>query len=165
MLSLSEPSEKVLMNVLRQTSPLYQKIWEEIDFEMKESMYLLAEELNLGRVRRSFMQLYWWYLSKKMIGAAHQGMNLQDIEGVVSEISRKISNEDIKLPFLRNRAQRSFYKIKHWIQGITILDFGCGDGMIQKSTLSHINIQNKVSINIYSNEANRRLLDQLQNVR
>lgn len=132
MLRQSMVSEEVVLKVLTQTTPQYLKIWEEIDFEMKQAMSLLADELDLGRVRGSFIQLYWWYVSRKMVGAAHQAMSLVEIEQMVGEISQKVSNEDVKLPFLRNRAQRSLARINYWIEGNKVLDFGCGDGMLAK---------------------------------
>jgi SAM-dependent methyltransferase len=118
------------LDILRQESREYTDLWTQIDHEMKFAMTELGNELGLGLLRKGFLSMYWWYVSRKMVNMAQEGASLEEIENTVGEITQKISNDAVKLPFLRNRAERSLLRIRPWIQGKRVLDFGCGDGML-----------------------------------
>lgn len=129
--------DKIILSILRQENEQSKIIWAQIDKDMKKSLSLLAEELSLNQVRTKTLQLFWWYISRLMNKFSKNGKNLFEIENKINNIINGfIANRDLIQPYLISRSKRSLNQINDYLIGNSIIDIGCGDGLLLQSILS-----------------------------
>lgn len=126
-------AEAMVLPILRQDNESMKKIWQQINIDMKKGFEYLAIELEFNSFKSVFLKLYWWYISRLMVNDAKKGKSLLEIEIRLAKLIETLfKNENVKLPYQRARAQRSYKKIKSNLIGNSVLDLGCGDGMLLK---------------------------------
>jgi SAM-dependent methyltransferase len=126
-------AESIVLPILLQETEYSKQIWHTIDHDMKTGFANLADELQLNWIKKMLLQLYWKYISRVMIRGAKRGHTLEMIEQKVSGVIQTLfRNDTVKLPYLRNRAIRSLNRVQKFLYGTSVLDLGCGDGMLLK---------------------------------
>ena len=123
--------ESIVLPILLQKTEYTKQIWDEIDQDMRNGFSSLTTELQLNWFKRILLQLYWKYISRVMVRGAKRGDSLEMIEQRVGMVIHTLfRNDTVKLPCLRNRARRSLHRVQKFFQGASVLDLGCGDGML-----------------------------------
>jgi 2-polyprenyl-3-methyl-5-hydroxy-6-metoxy-1,4-benzoquinol methylase len=155
--TLVKKVETIVLPILEQKTNYTKQIWDEIDQDMKNGFSSLGNELQIHWIKRIILQIYWKYISRVMIRAAKKGSSIEVIEHKLGAVIKTLFKDDtVKLPYLRNRAKRSLDRIQKFIQGTSVLDLGCGDGMLLKLLHQKYDVLG-VDITDYRSDENKQL--------
>jgi SAM-dependent methyltransferase len=111
--------------------PIFSKKNKQDKHYWKEIRSLLLSAMKNAKVNFFKRYIFWLYVNRTITKGLKKGIPLIKVEETLRKFIRKrVDNEkDLKANAFK-RAKRNFEKVKDYILGEKILDFGAGDGLL-----------------------------------